>query len=155
MAKGISKIIATLIVIVLLVYVAISGLTIGSTKIGPVFDDEHGVRKGFDLAGGSVIVYQAEKTDEGKEPTDAQMKVAKQILDGRLSRKGFTEGASWLLIVKNRYIHRYNKIFHYFCPAGRTLCWRDNVQCRNIFKVLKIAFVLRCSRELLFVPIRI
>lgn len=92
MAKGISKIIATLVVIVLLAYVAISGLAIGSVKIGPIFDDEHGIRKGFDLAGGSVIVYQAEKTADGKEPTDAQMKVAKQILDGRLSRKGFTEG---------------------------------------------------------------
>ncbi len=92
MAKGISKIVATLVVIVLLCYIAISGLAIGSIKIGPVFDDENGIRKGFDLAGGSVIVYQAEKTDEGKEPTDEQMQVAKKILDGRLSRKGYTEG---------------------------------------------------------------
>lgn len=92
MAKGISKIVATLVVIVLLCYVAISGLTVGSMKIGPVFDDEHGIRKGFDLAGGSVIVYQAEKTEDGKEPTDTQMAVAKKILDGRLSRKGYTEG---------------------------------------------------------------
>lgn len=92
MAKGISKIVATLIVIILLAYVAISGLTIGSMQIGPVFDDEHGIRKGFDLAGGSVIVYQAGKTSDGKTPTDEQMKVAKQILDGRLTRKGFTEG---------------------------------------------------------------
>lgn len=92
MAKGISKIVATLVVIVLLAYVAISGLTIGSVNIGPVFDDEHGIRKGFDLAGGSVIVYEAGKTNDGKEPSDEQMKVAKKILDGRLSRKGFTEG---------------------------------------------------------------
>jgi len=92
MAKGISKIVATLVVIVLLCYVAISGLAIGSVKIGPVFDDEHGIRKGFDLAGGSVIVYQAEKTEDGKEATDEQMAVAKRILDGRLSRKGYTEG---------------------------------------------------------------
>lgn len=92
MAKGISKIVATLVVIVLLCYIAISGLAIGSIKIGPVFDDENGIRKGFDLAGGSVIVYQAEKTEDGKEATDEQMAVAKRILDGRLSRKGYTEG---------------------------------------------------------------
>lgn len=97
MAKGISKIVATLIVTALLCYIAISGLAIGSFKLGPVFDGENGIRKGFDLAGGSVIVYQASEVDENgnavpMEATDSQMEVAKKILDGRLTRKGYTEG---------------------------------------------------------------
>ena len=50
MAKGISKIVAVIIVIVLLCYIAISGITLGGANIGPVFG-ENGIRKGFDLAG--------------------------------------------------------------------------------------------------------
>lgn len=97
MAKGISKVIATIIVTALICYIAVSGLAIGSFKLGPVFDDERGIRKGFDLAGGSVIVYQASEVNENGEATpidasESQMQVAKKILDGRLSRKGFTEG---------------------------------------------------------------
>ncbi|MBR5239904.1 MAG: protein translocase subunit SecD [Clostridia bacterium] len=98
MAKGISKILITVFVIVLLCINAISGLTIGSFQTYPVFDEEHGIRKGFDLAGGSVIVYQAsEKKDNGDftaiEPSGSQMEIAKKILTARLDRKGFTEAS--------------------------------------------------------------
>lgn len=91
MAKGISKIVAVIIVIVLLCYIAISGITLGGANIGPVFG-ENGIRKGFDLAGGSVIVYQASETEEGTTATAEQMNIAKKILDSRLSRLGLTEG---------------------------------------------------------------
>ena len=97
MAKGISKVIVTILITVFVCYIAVSGVAVGSFKLGPVFDDENGIRKGFDLAGGSVIVYQASEVDENGvatpiEATDAQMQVAKTILDGRLTRKGYTEG---------------------------------------------------------------
>jgi len=97
MAKGICKVIAVALLTALISYIAVAGLAIGSFKLGPVFDDENGIRKGFDLAGGSVIVYQASETDENGnatpiEASEAQMMVAKRILDGRLSRKGYTEG---------------------------------------------------------------
>lgn len=97
MAKGICKVVAVVILTALACYIAVSGLAIGSFKLGPVFDDERGIRKGFDLAGGSVIVYQASEVDENGnatpiDATDSQMEVAKKILDGRLTRKGYTEG---------------------------------------------------------------
>lgn len=97
MAKGICKVVAVIILTALACYIAVSGLAIGSFKLGPVFDDERGIRKGFDLAGGSVIVYQASEVDENGnatpiDATDSQMEVAKKILDGRLTRKGYTEG---------------------------------------------------------------
>lgn len=97
MAKGISKILIAILVITVLCISVVSGLTIGSFQTYPVFDEEHGIRKGFDLAGGSVIVYQASQTlEDGSvvsiEPTAAQMDAATDILKGRLDRKGFTEG---------------------------------------------------------------
>ena len=97
MAKGIGKLVIALLVIAILCYTAAFGLTIGSFKLYPVFDEENGIRKGFDLAGGSVIVYQATQTAEDGsqiaiEPTDEQMNVARQIINSRLDRKGYTEG---------------------------------------------------------------
>ncbi len=97
MAKGIGKIVIAILVIVALCWTAAYGLTIGTFKMYPVFDDENGIRKGFDLAGGSVIVYQASQTQEDGsvvaiEPSEEQMNVAKQIINSRLDRKGYTEG---------------------------------------------------------------
>lgn len=98
MFKGISKILIAVAVIAVLCVSAITGLTIGSFKTYPVFDAEHGIRKGFDLAGGSVIVYQAsQKAEDGSfteiEPSASQMDVARKIIQARLDRKGFTEGS--------------------------------------------------------------
>lgn len=97
MAKGLGKIVIAILVIAALCWTAVYGLTIGTFKMYPVFDDENGIRKGFDLAGGSVIVYQASQTAEDGtsvaiEPTEEQMNVAKQIINSRLDRKGYTEG---------------------------------------------------------------
>ncbi len=98
MRKGISKILIAVLVIVVLCISATSGLKIGSFQTYPVFDEEHGIRKGFDLAGGSVIVYQASRfTEDGSviaiEPSASQMEVARKIIQSRLDRKGFTEGS--------------------------------------------------------------
>lgn len=97
MAKGIGKIVIAILVIAVLCYTAAFGMTIGTFKMYPVFDDENGIRKGFDLAGGSVIVYQATQTAEDGtqiaiEPTEEQMGIAKKIIESRLDRKGYTEG---------------------------------------------------------------
>jgi protein-export SecD/SecF family membrane protein len=98
MAKGIGKLFIAMIVIAVLCYSATYGLTIGQFKTHPVFDSEFGIRKGFDLAGGSVIVYKAMSTkdESGKQteltPTADQMNTAKSILDRRLTRMGYTEG---------------------------------------------------------------
>ena len=98
MAKGIGKLLLALLIIAVLCYTAAFGMTIGQFRTYSVMDEEHGIRKGFDLAGGSVIVYQAttEKDTDGNvsplNPTEQQMMVAKRILDSRLARQGFTEG---------------------------------------------------------------
>lgn len=97
MAKGIGKALIAILVIVALCYTAAYGMTIGTFKMYPVFDEEHGIRKGFDLAGGSVIVYQASQTAEDGtavaiNPEEDQMNVAKQIISSRLDRLGYTEG---------------------------------------------------------------
>ena len=96
MAKGISKVVVVILLTALLCLIAVGTIPIGSFK--GVFNSEHGIRKGFDLAGGSVIVYQASETDDqgNTNPIDAsesQMQVAKKILDGRLTRQGYTEKA--------------------------------------------------------------
>ncbi len=98
MVKGISKILIAVLLIGVLCVSAISGFTIGSFQTYPVFDEEHGIRKGFDLAGGSVIVYQASQfAEDGSvvaiEPSASQMEVARKIIQSRLDRKGFTEGS--------------------------------------------------------------
>ena len=97
MLKGISKILIAVLVIAVLCVSAISGLAIGSFKTYPVFDEEHGIRKGFDLAGGSVIVYQASQLMEDGSyaeitPDASLMDVAQKIITARLDRKGYTEG---------------------------------------------------------------
>ncbi len=97
MAKGISKILLIVFIITVLCISAVSGLKFGSFQTYPVFDQEHGIRKGFDLAGGSVIVYQAtEPSEDGSfiplDPSASQMEDARKILAARLDRKGFTEG---------------------------------------------------------------
>ncbi len=91
MAKNIAKIVLVVLIIGLLGYVAVNGLSL--TAVGVpiefhnVMDDEHGIRKGFDLTGGSVIVYEAEAETVSSEQSDT----VRDIMRKRLDRLGFTE----------------------------------------------------------------
>ena len=91
MAKSFSKIVITILLIVLLGYIAIYGLSLTGLGIPvqfySVMDKENGVRLGFDLSGGSVIVYEADTPN----PTDEQMSTVIDIMYKRLERLGFTE----------------------------------------------------------------
>lgn len=91
MAKSVSKIVITLLLIVLLGYVGIYGLSLSGLGIPVEFysiaDEENGVRLGFDLTGGSVIVYEAENA----APTEEQLSTVVEIMYKRLSRLGYTE----------------------------------------------------------------
>jgi len=91
MAKSISKIVITILIIVLLGYVGINGLSLSGLNIPLEFysiaDKENGVRLGFDLTGGSVIVYEAENAS----PTEEQLSTVVDIMYKRLSNLGFTE----------------------------------------------------------------
>ena len=68
-------------------YVAFLGFNISGYSWGGAFSDE-GIKKGIDLAGGSVITFQAET--EG-EPTDEQMNIVEAIFQTRLNNAGYTE----------------------------------------------------------------
>lgn len=91
MAKNIAKIVLVVLIIGLLSFIAVNGLSLTAVGIPvefhSVMDGEHGIRKGFDLTGGSVIVYEA----EAESVTTEQSDTIRDIMRKRLDRLGFTE----------------------------------------------------------------
>ena len=91
MAKSVSKLVIAVLLIVLLGYIALNGLSLTSVgmpyEIYSVFDRDNGIRLGFDLSGGSVIVYEAQDAN----PDDEQMSTVVDIMYKRLDNLGFTE----------------------------------------------------------------
>ena len=95
-----NKSIATLTIVVLaallLNYVAFFGINIGSFEYGGMFGN-NGIKKGIDLAGGSVITFQAvEKDANGNKigdivPSNEDMTSLKGIFDLRMQAEGYTE----------------------------------------------------------------
>lgn len=75
------------ILAVALNYVAFFGLGIVGVDYDGVFDENRGIKKGIDLAGGSVITFQAEDED----PTDEEMAVVETIFSSRMENAGYTE----------------------------------------------------------------
>lgn len=88
MAKNLTKLICALLVIAVLSYVALCG--IGSFLPG-VFE-EGAIRKGLDLAGGTLLVYQPDVEDSA-EVTAADLDAVVSILTRRLSNAGYTEAS--------------------------------------------------------------
>jgi len=85
--KSIIKLSGIILVIVLLTYLAISGFQITETTKIHGIKSEGGITQGLDLAGGSVIVFQAEK----ENPTKEEMDSAAQVITKRLENMGYTE----------------------------------------------------------------
>ncbi len=76
------------VVAVLLNVVALFGLPGGmNSNYGGMLNEETGIRQGIDLAGGSVITFQAET----ENPTQDQMESVKSIYETRLNGEGYTE----------------------------------------------------------------
>lgn len=88
MAKNLAKLLCILLVIAALAYVALFG--IGDFLQG-VFD-EGAIRKGLDLAGGTLLVYQPD-VDEGAEVVESDLDSVVSILTRRLSNAGYTEAS--------------------------------------------------------------
>ena len=65
---------------ILLNYVAFIGFNIAGFSYGGMFG-ETGIKKGIDLAGGSVITFQA----DSDAPTDDQMQVVESIFQTRMT----------------------------------------------------------------------
>ena len=88
-SKSIGKFAIVVLIIALLAYIAAFGLQIGSTKINKVFDKEHGIKRGIDLAGGSALVFEPAKGAKGVN--DASINAAQEVLRTRLNAQGYPE----------------------------------------------------------------
>ena len=87
MGKSIAKLLVVILLIAAVVYTAFFDVTIfGYTNYG-VLDEEHGVKRGLDLTGGSVIVYEADAESASAE----DMSKVESIMRKRLDGLGYTE----------------------------------------------------------------
>ena len=89
MKKKSIAILALMVVLAVAInYVAFFGASIpGVFQFGGMFDEEQGIRKGIDLAGGSVITFEADY----ENPTEEQMDIVEAIFQARLNGAGYTE----------------------------------------------------------------
>lgn len=85
--KSVLLLILVVIIATILNCVAFIGFDIAGFKYGGVFDENQGIRKGIDLAGGSVITFKA----NAENPTEAQMDIVEGIFNTRLTGAGYTE----------------------------------------------------------------
>lgn len=85
--KSITILALVVVIAVILNWVAFIGFNIAGFSYGGMFDPDRGIRKGIDLAGGSVITFQADSSN----PTDEEMTVAEAIFQTRLTSAGYTE----------------------------------------------------------------
>lgn len=76
------------VVAILLNLVAFFGLPgVFGDKFGGMLDANTGIRQGIDLAGGSVITFEA----QAENPTQEQMEAVKAVYETRLNGAGYTE----------------------------------------------------------------
>ncbi len=85
--KSIAVLALMIVIAAAMNYIAFFGIAIGDMSWGGVLDEEQGIRKGIDLAGGSVISFQA----NADNPSEAQMDVVESIFTARLNNSGYTE----------------------------------------------------------------
>lgn len=88
-SKSIGKFAIVIVIIALLAYIAACGLQIGNFKIYNVLDEEHGIKRGIDLAGGSELVFEPGK--DAKNVSEADLDAAAEVIRTRLSAQGYTE----------------------------------------------------------------
>ena len=84
--KSIVALCFAVVVAILLNYVAFVGFNIAGFKYDGVFNDENrSITKGIDLAGGSVITFQA----DAENPTEEQMNIVESIFQTRMTNAGY------------------------------------------------------------------
>lgn len=93
MKKSVFSFLVVLLIIALLGYCAMAGLTVGGRTIIPsVTDTANGIRLGLDLVGGSRIVYEAVlPSGYNSSNLSGDMQTAQSMVRQRLTNKGFTE----------------------------------------------------------------
>ncbi len=87
-SKSVAKFSLVIIIIAALAYVAAFGVNIGGYQISSSLDEENGIRRGLDLAGGSYIVFEA---DTEEEVTEDNMNAVVAVLRNRLDSQGYFE----------------------------------------------------------------
>lgn len=87
-SKSIIKFALAVLIIAILAYIAACGLTIGNFSIPKALDAEKGIKRGLDLAGGSVIVFEADTTES---VSSENMEAVQQVLRNRLDTNGYFE----------------------------------------------------------------
>jgi len=87
-SKSILKFTLAVLVIAILAYVASFGLTIGNFQIPKALDPDNGIKRGLDLAGGSVIVFEA---DTEADVSEDDMTAVNAVLRNRLDTQGYYE----------------------------------------------------------------
>ncbi len=86
-AKSIIGLVLTLVVIAALIFTAVCGVTIENPFTGESYyfpkalDAEHGIKRGLDLVGGSIISFEADAEDPSQTDMDAAMAVVRNRLD--------------------------------------------------------------------------
>lgn len=85
--KSILTLCFVIVIAVILNIVAFYGFNISGFSYGGMFDEEKGIKKGIDIAGGSVITFQANT----EAPTDDQMKSVESVFQTRMVNAGYTE----------------------------------------------------------------
>ena len=85
--KSIITLCFVVLIAVLLNVVSFFGYDISGFTYGGIFDEEKGIRKGIDLAGGSVITFQA----NAENPTVDEMASVEAVFNRRLTDLGYTE----------------------------------------------------------------
>ena len=91
-AKSITKFVAVCVLIAIVAYIAAFGLNLGFIDkfIPASFDKDFGIKKGFDLAGGSVIVFEPQVEDINSV-TEEEISAAVAALRLRLDSNGLNE----------------------------------------------------------------
>lgn len=87
-SKCVAKFSIVLVVVLALAYIAAFGLNVGGYQIPSALDEENGIRRGLDLAGGSYIVFEA---DTDGAVTDSDMQAVISVLRNRLDSQRFYE----------------------------------------------------------------
>ncbi len=86
-SKSIAFLVISCLLIGVLNFIAFNGITVGNATYHGVLDTKEGLNLGIDLAGGSVITFQANQDSV----TDEQMNVVSDVLRKRLDNAGYTE----------------------------------------------------------------
>ena len=87
-SKSVAKFSIVLIVILAISYIAAFGININGYQIPSALDEENGIRRGLDLAGGSYVVFEA---DTEAAVSDEELSAVVAVLRNRLDAQGFTE----------------------------------------------------------------